>query len=248
MRDPSSGWLQVSSAEFFLLWTALGLGEPPLALHVTHLGRTAAARAVLAEAASRALTARDLGTVTDPARDLALVLRRLAAGAVALDLRVTGQGSPLVGHATAGPRGAAVAARVDGEVRLGATHSATVLLDSLAPAPAGPGRPANVAVTDYEHACAEGARDGVTAFARVLHEAGIRQAEVDLLAHVVTARRGGGQLGVTADRNRAVLSWVDTADGRYALRRHGAWLTVTPADQPRLAAMAEEMLSAIRTG
>lgn len=251
MRDQASGWIQVSSTEFFLLWTAMGLGEPPVPLEVTHLGRTRESRAVMAEEASAALAARELGTVHQPARDLAHILRRLADGRLTLDLRVLGQGSRLVGYATAGDGGGAAAARVDGEVRLGSVRSsaaASSLLASLPPMPAGSGRPANIPVADYENACAEAGREGVTGFVRVLHEAGVRPQEASVLAHALTTRRGGGQLGASYQGTRApgVLTWLDAEDGRYALRRHGPWLTVTPADLGRLTSMAEEMLADLR--
>jgi hypothetical protein len=251
MRDQASGWVQLSSTEFFLLWTTLGLGEPPVPLEVTHIGRTRESRAELAEEASRALTARDLGTVHEPARDVAVILHQLSAGRLTVDLRVLGQGSPLVGYAAAGERGAAVAARVDGEIRLGSVRGTAVassLLASLPAMPAGTGRPANIPVTDYENACAEARRDGVTGFTRVLHDAGVRQQEVSVLAQALTTRRGGGQLGASYRGSRApgLLTWLDAEDGRYALRRHGPWLTVTPADLARLTSMAEEMLSDLR--
>jgi EspG family len=251
VRDQASGWIQLSSTEFFLLWTAMGLGEPPVPLEVTHIGRTSQSRAQMAEEASEALEARALGTVHQPARDVALVLRQLAAAGLTLDLRVLGEGSPLVGYATAGDRGAAAAARVDGEIRLGSvrpTAVASSLLASLPPMRPGTGRPANIPVADYENACAEAAREGVTGFTRVLHDAGVRQQEVSVLAQALTTRRGGGQLGASYKGARApgLLTWLDAEDGRYALRRHGAWLTVTPADLPRLTEMAEEMLSDLR--
>jgi hypothetical protein len=248
VRDPVSGWLQVSSIEFFLIWTAMGLGEPPVPLEVSHVGRTQRARADLVEEASRALAARDLGTVHEPARDVALVLRGLARGGSTLDLRVLGQGSPLLGYATAGDGGAAVAARVDGEIRMGSVRPAAVaaaLLDSLPALPAGSGRPANIAVADYDAACVEAEREGVNGFVRALHAAGVHQPEASMLAHALTTRTGGGQLGVTG-RSRALVTWLDAEDGRYALRQHGAWLTVTPTDLPRLASMAEEMLADVR--
>ncbi|GAB3429516.1 ESX secretion-associated protein EspG [Actinophytocola sediminis] len=251
MRDQASGWIQVSSIEFFLLWTSLGLGEPPVPLEVAHVGRTRESRAAMAHAASQALADRDLGTVAAPARDLALMLRQLAGDGLTLDLRVLGQGSPLVGYATAGDRGGAVAARVDGEIRLGSVRSTAVagsLLASLPPMPAGDGRPANIPVADYESACAEARREGVNGFVRVLHEAGVRQQEVSVLAHALTTRRGGGQLGASYRGTRApgLLTWLDAEDGRYALRRHGPWLTVTPADLPRLTSMAEDVVADLR--
>jgi hypothetical protein len=62
---------------------------------------------------------------------------------------------------------------------------------------------------------------------------------------VLTSRRGGGQLGASG-RGRRALNWVDTPDGRYALRHNGNWVTITPVDLARLAAMAEEMLDEVR--
>jgi hypothetical protein len=243
VRDPGSGWIQLSTVECYLLWSARG--EPPEVLDLLHVGRTPARRAELVEEASRALAARDLGTVAEPARDLAAMLRSLGAADVSLDMRVYGTGEPLFAFAGAGPAGAAVAARVGDEVRLGAVRATALapsLLSSLTALPAATARPANVRVADYTAACAEGAADGVSAFVRVLHAAGVRPAEASTLAQALTSRSGGGQLGVSG-RARGVVNWLDTADGRYALRRNGEWITITPADTPRLTSMAEEMLA-----
>lgn len=257
MRDPRSGWIQLSSAEFFLIWTAIGLGErlPPV-LDIEHLGRTPARRAEYVAAASATLKDRDLGTVAAPAPDLERVLRVLADPEVSLDLRAYGQGAPLYGFAAAGGNGAAVAARVGGEVRLGMvrdTALAEALLGSLPAESPGSGRPANVSVVDYERACQEGVEDGVSGFLRVLHDAGVRPPEASTVAQALVTRRGGGQLGASARgrhgrtiRTPSIVSWLDTAEGRYALRRHGEWISITPVDLPRLASMADEMLETVR--
>jgi hypothetical protein len=247
VRDPGSGWIQLSAVELYLLWTATGLGETPEVLDLLHVGRTPARRAELVEEASDALAARDLGSVHAPARDLAGMLRALGRCTSSLDMRVYGDGEPLFAFAGAGPAGAAAVARVGDEVRLGtirATALAPALLGSLTGLPAGPGRPVNVSTADYEAACREGAADGVSGFSRALHGAGIRTADVSTLSQALTSRNGGGQAGATGRvRTHSVLNWVDTPDGRYALRRNGEWITITPADPPRLTSMAEEMLA-----
>lgn len=247
MRDPNSGWIQLDAVEFYLLWSALDLGETPEVLDVLHVGRIPARRAELVAHASEALAARDLGTVGRPARDLAAMLRSLGNGTVSLDMRVYGSGAPLFAHAATGGSGAAIAARVGDEVRLGAVRAtalASALLGSLSPLPAAPARPANVSIADYAAACEEGATEGVSGFVRALHAAGVRAAEASTLAQALTSREGGGQLGATGRvRTPSVINWLDTSDGRYALRRNGEWLTITPADPPRLTAMAEEMLA-----
>jgi hypothetical protein len=248
VRDPGSGWIQLSTVECYLLWSALGLGETPEVLDLLHVGRTPARRAELVEEASRDLAGRDLGTVTAPARDLGAMLRSLGGATVSLDMRVYGTGAPLFAFAGAGPAGAAVAARVGDEVRLGnvrATALAPSLLGSLTVLPAATARPANVRIADYTAACAEGAADGAAAFTRVLHAAGVRPAEASTLAQALTSRSGGGQLGVNG-RARGVVNWLDTDDGRYALRRNGEWITITPADTPRLTSMVEELLADFR--
>ncbi len=250
MRDPASGWIQLNVVELYLLWTAMDLGPTPEVLDVLHVGRTRARRAELAEEASRALADRDLGTVGAPARDLAGMLRSLGNPAASLDMRVYGSGAPLFAFAATGPSGAAIAARVGDEVRVGAVRAtalASSLLSSLSYLPAGSNRPANVSVADYEAACEEGAVEGVSGFTRALHAAGVRRDEVTTFTQALTTRTGGGQLGATG-RARAfsLVNWLDTPEGRYALRRNGAWITITPADTDRLTAMAEEMLTDVR--
>jgi hypothetical protein len=247
VRDPGSGWIQLSSVELYLLWSTMGLGETPEVLDLLHVGRTPARRAELVEETSEALAERDLGTVTAPARDLAGMVRALGTATSSLDMRVYGEGAPLFAFAGAGPSGAAVAARVGDEVRMGnvrATALAPSLLGSLTHMPPGQGRPVNVSATDYATACEEGAFDGASGFARALHAAGVRTSDVNTLTQALTSRTGGGQLGATGRvRTSGVVNWLDTPDGRYALRRNGEWITVTPADTPRLTSMAEEMLA-----
>jgi hypothetical protein len=239
VRDPNSGWIQLSSTEFFLLWP-----DSPDVLEVPRAGRTRAARHALIASVSAELAARDLGTVDAPSRDLAGFLRILGSPLKSVDMRVYGDGAPLLGFAGATTRAGAAVARVGDEVRIGPVTPgglAGPLLAALAPLPAGPERPANVGVADFERACAAGASGG---FQRVLRDAGVREDEVATVTRAVASRQGGGQLGVTG-RKRLLLSWVDTPSGRYALRRNGVWLTVTPVDLPRLTAMADELLDSV---
>jgi ESX secretion-associated protein EspG len=142
---------------------------------------------------------------------------------VSLDLRVHGDGTPLFGFAATFGRGAAAIARVGDEVRIGPVTPGALagpLLGSLTPLPAGPDRPANVSAADFAVACAEGKRDGPAGFQRALRHAGVRGSEAATVARVLTARQGGGQLGATG-RDRRAVNWVDTPDGRYALRHNG---------------------------
>jgi ESX secretion-associated protein EspG len=243
VRDPRSGWIQLSAAEFVLLWTALDLGPMPLALGIPAIGRTSATRAALAEEASATLAERELGTVRASARDLAIVLRQLAAHQTLVDLTVDGQESSLAAIGSVTGRGNAVAARVGDEVRIGPVERVTIaLLDAVVPLPPGPGSSVNMRIADYEAACAQGVYDGVSGFVGELTRAGVRQADATMVARALTDRLGGGRLGVTRGRDRSSLSWVDTPDGRYMLRNAGGWVSVVPVDPHRLSVVADEMV------
>ena len=256
MRDPSSGWIQVSAAEFTLLWASLELPNMPHELGLHELGRTRARRDELHEYASTTLSTRGLGTVGQPAADLTALLRTLGERRITVDIWAEGHGPPLRAVAGAAGRDASGAARVGDEIRIGPLtppRLVSALLEAVAPLPAGPGRPVNVAAADYEAACVEGDRDGVTGFLDALRDAGLSQPDASTLARALTGRYGGGRLGASArDRSGRMarasspINWVDTAEGRYVLRRNGAWITVTPVDPARFAAMAEDMLADAR--
>jgi hypothetical protein len=254
MRDPDSGWLQLSSTEFVVLWQALDLGDLPAVLELDRLGRTTKSAQEHADHVSAALSSRELGTVARPSRDVALTLRTIAEYTTCADLVVHGDGVPLRGLAATGRSGAAALAKVGDEIRMGSVPSHRMiesLLDSLSPLPGGPGRPVNVGIAEYRAACEEGERDGVTGFVRALQAGGLRDVDASTLAKAVTRRHAGGQLGASArtpreQRAGTVLNWLDTDDGRYAVQLRAGWLTITPVDATRLVRMAGELVDEMR--
>ncbi|WP_116041518.1 ESX secretion-associated protein EspG [Amycolatopsis palatopharyngis] len=253
MRDETSGWIQLHVGEFSLLWTELGLGELPAILRVPRIGRLPAEREELVEAAGRALAERGLGTVRDPAGDLADLLYGLADPRVRLDLHTEGETFSFAAFGSVNRQGAVSAGVAGTEVRLGPVRTPNLvatMLEILPPLPAAVGSGANVRVDDYLAACAAGEREGTTAFAGVLRAAGLRPPEVNAFSRALTGRVAGGQLGGSArardgrwQRATTVLGWVDTEDGRYALQRKADWVTATPVDGPRLRAMGEQLLA-----
>jgi hypothetical protein len=241
MRDPHSGWIQLSMAEFALLWAGLDLGPTPPALGVPALGRTAAHRAELVAEASATLSGRDLGTIGSPARDLAMLLRVIAEHDKLVEMTVDGQESSLAAVAGSSSRGTAVAARVGGEVRVGPVERITsALLEAVVPLPAGPGGSVNIREADYDSACVAGGRDGISGFTDELARAGVSARDATTVAHALTTRLSGGRLGVTRGQSRTAFAWIDTPDGRYVLRNTGGWVTVTPADPSQLAALVDD--------
>jgi hypothetical protein len=255
MRDPETGWIQLHTGEFFLVWSALGLGEPPAVLGIPHIGRTPEARADLAAAAGAALTERGLGSVAAPARDLADLLRAVAKGETLLDMQVEDGGPSLRGVGALGASGGVAAVVAGPDARIGpvrATNLAAMLLSALPELPAGSGTSASVRVSDFEEACAEGDREGVAGFHEALRYAGIRPPEVAVLTRAVTERIGGGRIGASTQRRTGrrvragdAVSWVDTAEGRYMFRRVRDWVTVIPVHPTRLCSMVDELIDEV---
>ena len=102
----------------------------------------------------------------------------------------------------------------------------------------------------FDETIRQSADDGRT-FVDVLREAGIREPEAHTLLRIVTSRIGGGELGLTARNRNGVprptgrsVSWLDTREGRYLLRKQDGWLVLAPADAPRLTSAVDELLAA----
>lgn len=250
MRDERSGWIRLSTAEFFLLWTGCGLGDPPTVFGLRRIGRTGAARAAVAETASESLAERGLGTVHRPAADLAGLLDALAGHRRSMDLVTQPDGFRALAVDAAD---ATVAAAVSGEeLRLGPVRRGALvgsLLDALPAVQAGPGRTANIGWAEYQRACAKATSGGTQAFLDELRSLGLHQPEAHTLLRALTERRAGGQFGASLrdghgrpQRVGETVSWVDTPAGRYAMRVRDGWLTVTPADLVKLGEMAGQLI------
>ncbi|HJP78788.1 MAG TPA: ESX secretion-associated protein EspG [Pseudonocardiaceae bacterium] len=241
MTDP---WLRLSSAEFFLLWDAADLGDPPDVLNLRHLGRTRAERDRLADDFSAGLAERGLGTVTKPADDLADALLALGHRELTLALAVEWADGSYRAIAGRGPEGAAIAVVVNETVAVRTLRPATLvdaIIDEIPAVAAGPGVTANVTWADYLRACRDGELDGTDGFLWALNDAGLRDAEARTLARAITERHGAGQVDISA-RGAESINWVDTPDGRYVLRRRDGWLSVIPADLAKLSQLISDAL------
>jgi hypothetical protein len=244
VTDP---WLRLSEGEFYLLWDAAGIGEPPAVLNLRHLGRTRAERARLADEASVDLRDRGLGTVGTPVAELADALLAIGHRELTLTLGVAWSDGQYRAIAGRGPEGAAIAVLANDTVAVRTLRPATLvdaIVDEVPPAPAGPGVTANVAWTDYLRACREGEHEGTDGFLWELREAGLRVPEARTIARAVVDRHGAGQLDISHRASRPIetINWVDTPDGRYLLRRRDQWLSVIPADLPKLSQLISEAL------
>ncbi|CCH27523.1 ESX secretion-associated protein EspG [Actinosynnema sp. NPDC047251] len=243
---------RLSALEFFLLWQAVHRDAHPVPLGTRHYGHTQQERARLIETASRDLFARGLGTVQRPDEELYGVLRGLAEFEVGLEVVFTINGEQARGLATAAWHGA-FAGRLGDQVQVTGfrpTALASRTVSTLPAAPPGGGRSVNVRWEDYLAAGRAGVDDGTEGFLDVLRGVGMREPEANTLMRAVTTRTGGGQVGVIA-RNRAgylhptgdAISWLDTADGRYLVRRNDAWLVIAPTDAARLTSAVDELVA-----
>ncbi|MDX3657980.1 ESX secretion-associated protein EspG [Streptomyces sp. ID05-26A] len=243
----------VSSQEFFLLWQAVHGEDRVVPLGTPHVGATRAARQRLVEESSRTLQARRLGTIQRPDPDLRALVSGLGEFDRALEIAYF-KGTELARGIACAGWGGAFAARVNDDVHLYPFHptslaSATVSsLPGLAP---GTGRAVNVRWDDYVRAGQAGEQEGKQAFLDVLRDVGIREPEAHNLMRIVTSRIGGGELGLTARNRDGVprptgrsVSWLDTREGRYLLRRQDGWLVLAPADASRLTSAVDELIAA----
>ncbi|GAA3890745.1 hypothetical protein GCM10022243_64560 [Saccharothrix violaceirubra] len=250
---------RLSAAEFFLLWQAAHRGGPPVPLGTRHYGFTEADRRSLEEVASRDLYQRGYGTVQRPDEDLYGLLRGLAEFQVGLEVVFNNQAGGLArGLATAAWHGA-FAGRLGDVVQLSGfppSSLAYTTVNTLPRVSPGAGRSLNVRWDDYLAAVRAGETDGPEGFLDTLRRLGMREPEMKTLMRIVTTRQGGGQVGLIA-RNRngylhnvrgAALSWLDTADGRYLLRRDRQWLVVAPVDPPRLVSAVESLIGSVSRG
>jgi hypothetical protein len=103
--------------------------------------------------------------------------------------------------------------------------------------------------TDFERACAAGERDGTEAFLDSLQESGIRTPEARTVLRAVVGRLADGEVEIgRRHRDGSTLPpmegvrWLDTEEGRYAVRQRGEWITIIPVDVPKLAALLDEAL------
>lgn len=236
-------WIELRPHEFRLVWTSLGLGEPPLALELAHIGRTPDELAAWIASASAAMRERGLGAVDRPAAKLAQMLRGFAAGRQQLEMDVATSHTRF----TAVGADAVIITRAGDVVRVEQTGRMTTALFAAVPElPKGGGVSANVSIADFAVACEAGEAGGPGAFLDALCAAGVRDDDAEVITTAIAHRVGGGRLANqrAANEEPLALSWVDTARGRFAVTHRAGWLTVTPADRPRLVAMAEDMLAA----
>jgi EspG family len=238
--------ITISALEFDVVWEHQCLDAMPLVLRVPSPGRTDKERARLVEQAWSSLAARGLGRKVDLDPRFDRLMRLLNRPDREIDGRLWIGSSVRVLAAATGDE--AVLATLSGSTLTLRPADATGLprfaLSVLPAAPAGPGHSLTLRTADFEAAAKEAMdRKG---FETALLARGVRPSDAAELAAMIGDVVHQGQFGsAVRDRWRRrvraprVISFFDTADGRYLQLRRAAgdtepWTTISPADHRRM--------------
>ncbi|MFC6088524.1 ESX secretion-associated protein EspG [Saccharothrix lopnurensis] len=238
MARRSATGVVLTHLEFDLLWEDLGTGEPPYPLEVPSHGETQDERDALGGEVLRTLTEAGLADGEEVSPELEDLFGRLAHGSTSVDALVF-RPTPWRVLATArGPRGV-LAVLNDHEVALEPVTDLTAAVTRvIGDAPAGPGEPVSLPRPAFSAAMDAYARSGHAGMERALAQARVTGRATRAITTLVDSpRTASGQLAVTGPAGRSpVLSWTDTAAGRYAMSTDDTgWVRVTPADTAWLA-------------
>jgi hypothetical protein len=254
-RTPTGTGLVLSLLEFDLLWEELGEGAPPpYPLEIPSHGATLEERDELDDEVFAGLQAAGLAEDDEVAEELARPLRVLAKPSYSVDLMVVGA-ERLRAIAAAGRHHAVLAAQDEQDVALEPLRPVDLvdaMLHVIGDVPAGAGERVSLPRAAYAAAMDAYARKGYTAFEEALTSAGITGRAVRPVATMVSAPRTvAGQFAANGPGGRsAVLNWLDTDEGRYAIvidsKDVEPWVTVTPADVSWLANQLGELLNSVR--
>lgn len=253
MARRSATAVVLSHLEFDLLWEDLGTGELPYPLEVPSHGATMDDRDALGTEVLRELTAAGLADGEEVAPELEDLFGRLSHGVVSVDALVFRPQPWRVLATTRGTRGV-LAVLNDREVALEPiTDLATAVMRVVGDAPAAPGEQLRMPRSVFSDAIDAYARSGHAAMERELTRAGITgRATRSITTLVDSPRQATGQLAVSGPAGRSrVLSWTDTAAGRYALTTEEStdteWVHLAPADTPWLTRYLTTLLSRARS-
>jgi hypothetical protein len=244
----------LSPREFDVLWHELRLGRMPYPLDVPSEGDTEQDRRVLRERTLDELRQRGL------ADDLRLeeYLRLLADHEVSVDA-VAGLDRTVRALAVSnGHR--AVLAIIDGDrvglLAIRETGIAREIVRVLPDGEAGPGTAVNVRVETLREAVALqeaeddtedpwGASEEELDDRAALQRAGLSSQDAKQFGELAANRVAGGQFGVTQGRQRSavVINWFDTHQGRYLMVNSDGWLSLSPADNDRIATRIAAVLA-----
>lgn len=240
--------VEISALEFDVLWEHHhGEDQIPLVLKVPSPGKTDDERARIVASVWDGLSRRGLGSPVDPHPGLTYLLDLLRRPDREIDGRLWVGGEVRVLAAATGD--AAVLATLSaGRLSLRAADASGLPRFALSPlpvAPAGPGQSITLPTDDFLAAAQEATKQEDLAAA--LSSRGVRDTDAKALSEMIGDIVNRGQYGTAARdkwgrrvRANRVISFFDTADGRYlqVIRRTEntatPWTTISPANPRRM--------------
>jgi hypothetical protein len=230
-----------SALEFEVVWSALGLGRLPFPLTPPPRENIPRDRAELTSAVFERLAARGVAIGSRLRVEWVELLTVLARPYRSVDAvgRIV---RPLAAVAAASDRGVAALALQDrGSIVIGPIPAGSLVESVVALLPAeraGPGHPVTVPVAVVRRLLADNDLGGLP------------QADAGLLLRLAEGRVRGGRFGVNVlaaagrlRRGIPVVSWFDTAEGRYLMTNDGTDLLVAPADAAAIALRLHEVFT-----
>ncbi|KJK42357.1 hypothetical protein UK23_37565 [Lentzea aerocolonigenes] len=246
----------LSPREFEVLWRTLRLGRMPYPLDVPSEGETEQELKALQRKTIAGL--RDRGLADD--ERLEDLLRLLDDHVVAVDAVLGLDRTVRALAASSGDQ--AVLAIIDGDaiglLEIRPTGLAREIVRVLPAGEPGPGNALSVRADTLQQAAALqeaehddesedpwGAADDEMDDRAALQKAGVSSQDAKQLGELAANRVAGGQFGVTRGRERAnvVINWFDTHQGRYLVVNSDGWLSLSPADNDRIATRIDTVLT-----
>lgn len=257
MRATATRGIFLSTVEYEVLWSHLGLGPMPYPLAVLSHGFLPDERAAFVEQAWAGLADKGLANGTNADEDLVDQLRLLAQPEVSVDA-LADVGATLRALAVRDRDAAALAILTDGGLTLRTIRPTAVassiagLLPDEAP---GPGHAFTFPQGVLKAVLADDDDDDDVFFGGDDHDmlvrAGMSVGDARMLAELAQSRRFGGQFGINTrrrsrggmNREPTLVTWFDTPSGRYLVVREQDWVSVTPTGTDRIAARIEQLLA-----
>lgn len=240
----------LSAVEFDVVWERLGLGQLPVVLNLPSPGRTHTERRRIVAEAWAELRERGLAGPDGPEPRLRRLLRLLAAPAVRVEVRMWGAAPVRAAVAGCSEDGVLARCRGDNVHLQPCTSLPTAVVGVLPPAPAGPGRAANVPTGALTEALRRPSAAGLRGD---LIGRGVAPSEAGPAARMLDGVVGRTDLAVAvADpwamlrRSPVSLGVLDGPRGRYVVvrdRSNGDWTTIAPTDERRLRHRVAEWLA-----
>lgn len=251
----------LSPAELDFAWAELGLERMPYPLRLRSHGVTMEERGMLRHQVLEGLRQRRLARERGPRWELDPLLEDqlglLGRHSVAVEL-IQYTESPVQAVAVARGERAVLAVQTEDEAlhlqEVRDTGLGEAIVSVLPPGQAGRQTPVSAPLAGLQRASGPEKLDPFGDGVDQLVAAGMNRSEAYTLDYLCRHRHQGGQFSVSVlerysthmVRDTAVVSWFDSEDGRYLLVNERGSLSISPADNVRIAHRVQQLIATAR--